>query len=354
MNQIERIQLTADYSIPKVINGGWQLAAGHALGQPLDMKDAENAFETLLDRGFDTFDCADIYTGVEDFYGRIIAARRAAGLSIPQIHTKFVPDLKDLEHVDRAYVERIITRSIKRLKLERLDMVQFHWWDYNVPGMVDVAGELVRLQEKGLIRCISTTNFNTENLKKLIDAGIPVVTNQGQYSLLDRRPEKAMVDLCAKTGVKLICYGTVAGGFLTEKWFGAAKPDLTALENRSLVKYLLVIEDTLGWDGCQELLRKLKALSDETGLSIPALASLYIMGKPQVAAAVVGTRSSKHVADTTTMIGREFPAEARSDIDAFLSESPMIEGDPFDIEREPGSRHIAIMRMNLVDSTTGK
>ena len=200
---IARTQLTADYSIPKIINGGWQLATGHALAHALDMKDAHNAFAELLDRGFDTFDCADIYTGVEAFYGQIIAERRRAGLSLPQIHTKFVPDLKDLAHVDRAYVERVIERSLSRLGVERLDMVQFHWWDYDVPGMIDTAGELMRLQEKGLIRCISTTNFNTANLKKLVDAGIPVVTNQCQYSLLDRRPEKAMTDFNCRSVVSL-------------------------------------------------------------------------------------------------------------------------------------------------------
>lgn len=120
---IARTQLTADYSIPKIINGGWQLATGHALAHALDMKDAHNAFAELLDRGFDTFDCADIYTGVEAFYGQIIAERRRAGLSLPQIHTKFVPDLKDLAHVDRAYVEHVIERSLSRLGVERLDMV---------------------------------------------------------------------------------------------------------------------------------------------------------------------------------------------------------------------------------------
>ena len=77
-----------------------------------------------MDMGFDTFDCADIYTGVEDFFGSIIRRRRKAGLAIPQIHTKFVPDLNDLDHINRDYVERIITRSIQRLGVEQLDMVQ--------------------------------------------------------------------------------------------------------------------------------------------------------------------------------------------------------------------------------------
>lgn len=351
---IARYPLLPGYSCARVINGGWQLATGHALEKALDYSDAENAFETLLDHGFDTFDCADIYTGVEEFYGRIIRARRAAGLSLPKIHTKFVPDLKDLAHIDRAYVERIITRSLSRLGVERLDMVQFHWWDYEVPGMVDAAGYLVELQEKGLIRAISTTNFNAENLRKLVDAGIPVVTNQCQYSLLDRRPEKALVPLCRETGVKLICYGTVAGGFLSEKWLGVPQPDITKLENRSLVKYLLVIEDTLGWEGYQTLLRILARMKEETGLSIAALATLYILGEPQVAAAVVGTRSSRHVADTLTLAGCELSEDARRELDEFVRKFPQIAGDCFDAEREPGGKHRNIMRMNLMDSVTGK
>ena len=228
-------------------------------------------------------------------------------MSLPQIHTKFVPDLKDLAHVDRAYVERVIERSLSRLGVERLDMVQFHWWNYDVPGMIDTAGELMRLQEKGLIRCISTTNFNTANLKKLVDAGIPVVTNQCQYSLLDRRPEKAMTDFCRRSGVKLIAYGTVAGGFLSDKWLGKPEPDLQSLENRSLVKYLLVIEDTLGWAGYQKLLERLAALGKSTGLSIAGLSSLYTIGKPEAAAAVVERATAVMLPTPADSSGRPSP-----------------------------------------------
>ena len=66
---MDRIHITEDYDVPRVINGGWQLSAGHALERPLDLADASRAFNRLIDMGFDTFDCADIYTGVEDFFG---------------------------------------------------------------------------------------------------------------------------------------------------------------------------------------------------------------------------------------------------------------------------------------------
>ena len=93
---IARTQLTADYSIPKIINGGWQLATGHALAHALDMKDAHNAFAELLDRGFDTFDCADIYTGVEAFYGQIIAERR---------RRRFTPNLSPILRISLMSTE---------------------------------------------------------------------------------------------------------------------------------------------------------------------------------------------------------------------------------------------------------
>ena len=353
----QRMELAKDYTISRVLNGCWQLSKGHSLQGSLDLKDVMKAFHMLVEQGFTTFDCADIYTGAEEFIGQFVTElKNGHGFSADdiQIHTKYVPDINYLSQVNYEFTEKIIDRSLMRLNRDTLDLVQFHWWDYDVPGMIDTAGELMRLQEKGLIRCISTTNFNTANLKKLVDAGIPVVTNQCQYSLLDRRPEKAMTDFCRRSGVKLIAYGTVAGGFLSDKWLGKPEPDLQSLENRSLVKYLLVIEDTLGWAGYQKLLERLAALGKSTGLSIAGLSSLYTIGKPEAAAAVVGTRNSRHVADTCRLIGKTFPEDARREMDEFLKLFPQIEGDCFDIERQPGSRHIAIMRMNLVDSTTGK
>lgn len=343
-----RYALTPEYDISRLINGGWQLSAGHALRGPLDMADAARAFNAMADAGFDTFDGADIYTGVEEFYGSIIAERRARGKTAPKIHTKFVPDYDALARVDYAYVERIIVRSLKRLGVERLDLVQYHWWNYEAPGMVDVAGYLERLREKGLIHNIATTNFNAVQLAKLLDAGIPVVSNQCQYSLLDRRPEKRLVRLCRERGVKLIGYGSLAGGFLAETWMGRAKPDHPG--NRSLVKYLLVMEDSLRWEGYQRLLALLKDIGDERGLSVAHVATLYVLHKPEVAAVVVGARNSRHVADNRQLLDRDLAPEDIARLDAFLAGYPSVDGDCFDLERLDGSKHREIMRMNLVES----
>ncbi len=346
-------ELTPGYLVPPVIGGGWQLSLGHALQKPVDTEEATRAFESLLALGLNTFDGADIYTGVEDFYGSIIRARRAAGKSIPQIHTKFVPDLNDLANVDYAYVEKIITRSCDRLGVERLDLVQFHWWDYTVPGMVDVAGQLVRLKEKGLIRNIATTNMNAKALEELLVAGIPVVSNQCQYSVLDRRPAVRLEAVAKKYGVKFLCYGSVAGGFLSEKWLGMPQPKITELENRSLVKYALVIEDSLRWEGFQGLLKLLAGIGAKYGVGISTVSMLYTLSRPEVAAAIVGTRNAKHVADLEKLLQTKLTNEDIAQIEAYINEFPTVDGDCFDLERLDGSKHRAIMRMNLVNSVDG-
>ena len=188
----ERIELAPGYSVSRVINGCWQLSDGHALDAPIDFDDVMHAFFELIDHGFTTFDCGDIYTGVEEFLGTLVARlKRGEGPASAddiQIHTKYVPDLDILADVTFNHTESIIDRSLRRLNRDALDLVQFHWWDYNVPGYVEVALDLLKLKEKGKIRNIGVTNFDAPHLKEIVDAGVPIVSCQSQYSLFDRRP----------------------------------------------------------------------------------------------------------------------------------------------------------------------
>ena len=181
----------------------------------------------FADAGITTFDCADIYTGVEDMIGefrqRYRMLRGEAALDGIRVHTKFVPDLDMLPRITRSYVEGVIDRSLQRLKMERLDLVQFHWWDYAVPGYLDAAGHLADLRRAGKIDRIGATNFDTAHMLGLVDSGVPLVSMQVQYSLLDARPARQMVAAATKHGVSLLCYGTVAGGFLSDRWLGAAR-----------------------------------------------------------------------------------------------------------------------------------
>ena len=117
---VESYELVPGYSISRVIRGGWQLASGHG---SIDREQAVDDLIAAFDAGVFTFDCADIYTGVEELYGamraRLVATRGAESANRLRVHTKLVPDLSTLQTIERSDVEAIVDRSLRRLKMER-------------------------------------------------------------------------------------------------------------------------------------------------------------------------------------------------------------------------------------------
>lgn len=342
MTTVETIELAPGYRIPRIVRGGWQLAGGHG---DVDADEAVRDMRAFVDAGLNTFDCADIYTGVEAMYGRFNARERAAGRPPLQVHTKFVPDYDDLARVDEAYVRRIVTRSLERLQASRLDLVQFHWWDYAVPGCVPTALLLAKLQREGLIAHVGGTNFDTPHTQAMLEAGVPLVSMQVQYSLLDRRPARALVPLGRARGMQLLCYGALAGGFLTDAWLG--RPEPAELTNRSLIKYKLVIDDFGGWAAFQQLLHALRAIADRHRVSIAAVATRWVLQREGVAAAIVGARYARHLPDTLSVFGFALDAEDDARLVPILQAHPGPEGDTYALERDKVGRHGRIMKYNL-------
>jgi aryl-alcohol dehydrogenase-like predicted oxidoreductase len=340
---VEFASLAPGYRIARVIRGGWQLAGDHG---PVDRERALREMSAFVDAGLNTVDGADIYTGVEQLYGQFNARRLAAGLSRLQVHTKFVPDYSDLAHVDARYVRSIVTRSLQRLACERLDLVQFHWWDYKVPGMLEVAHELLRLRQEGLIAHVGGTNFDSSATRQILDAGVPLVSMQVQYSLLDRRPQHALVPLGLERGMQLLCYGTLAGGFLTNYWLGKAEP-VTGISNRSLIKYKLIIDEFGGWDAFQQLLEVLQKIAARHGVKISAIATRWVLDQPGVAGAIVGARYADHLSDTLALFPLRLDAQDHALIDALLQRHPGPQGDTYALERDKTGRHGTIMKYDL-------
>jgi aryl-alcohol dehydrogenase-like predicted oxidoreductase len=253
-----------------------------------------------------------------------------------------VPDLADLATVDAAYIRRIVERSLQRLRVERLDLVQFHWWDYAVPGLVPAALALTALQREGLIAHVGGTNFDTPTTRAMQEAGVPLASMQVQYSLLDRRPARQLV----ATGVPLLCYGTLAGGFFSERWLGAPEPG-AELTNRSLIKYKLVIDDFGGWAAFQSLLQALQAIAERHGVSIATVSTRWVLDQPGVAAAIVGARYAEHLPDMLAVFSLRLDVEDHARLAPLLAAHPGPEGDTYTLERDQAGRHGRIMKYNL-------
>ena len=338
---ISRTALAPGYAVSRILKGGWQLAGGHGA---VDRAAALDDMACFVDAGITTFDCADIYTGVEALIGEFIRSRRT-GVPI-QVHTKYVPDLDTLARVTRHDVEAAIDRSLKRLGLEQLDLVQFHWWDYTVPRFVEVAGWLDDCRRGGKIAHLGATNFATPQLRTMLQAGIPIVSHQVQYSVLDRRPSHSMMVLCHEAGVKLLCYGGVAGGFLSDRYLDAPAP-ATPLENRSLVKYRLIIDEFGGWARFQHLLRALRGIADRYDTSISAVALRWVLDQPAVASVIVGARHAGHLDDLRRVEGLRLDADDGAAITHGQAGAPGPSGEIYELERAPGGVHGSIMRYAL-------
>jgi len=347
---IERFELAPGYSISRLVNGGWQLSAGHRRSS-LDRQAVIADLRSLVEAGLTTFDCADIYLGVEELIGELVSDLKGNADSPEiQIHTKFVPDRSELETVDKRGVIKIIDRSLKRLGVEVLDLVQFHWWDYAVPRYVEVAGWLVDLQLAGKIRLLGTTNFDTPRLQELVDSGFPVAAHQVQYSVLDRRPEAAMVHFCRDNDIQLLCYGSVAGGFLSARYLSSPEPK-EPLQNRSLTKYKLIIDEFGSWELFQELLQVLAEIGRKHDVSPTTVAVRWVLERPQVAAVLMGTRSADHLAQNLEVFRFDLDEEDREILGAVLRMAGGPLGEPFTLEREPGGRHAVIMKTDLNRAT---
>ncbi len=344
---VETIDLREDHRISRVIKGGWQLAGDHG---SVERATAVRDMEAFLDAGITTFDCADIYTGVEEMIGEFIAdLRRRRGAEVAQrvcIHTKLVPDLTRLSDLRPDEATAIIDRSLSRLQVETLDLVQFFWWDLGLGNAVHALDVLKDLQKQGKIKNLGVTNWDRGEVAPFLDAGFDIVSNQVQYSILDRRPALGLSDWARDRNIQLLCYGTLAGGFLTEAWLGKPDPGF-AFENRSLVKYRLIIDEFGPWELFQELLGVLKSIGLKHGVSLSAVATRWVLDQPQVAAAIVGARYARHLPETLGVFDFRLDDTDRSELDSVVARASGPSGDVFALERDRNGRHGRIMKYNL-------
>ena len=316
-----RFQFATDLTICRILNGMWQVSGAHGA---IDPGRAVEEMFAYHDDGFTTWDLADHYGPAEDFIGRFrreFAARRGAErLSEIQAFTKWVPHPG---RMTRRIVEDAIAISLSRMGVECLDLLQFHWWDYGDRNYLDALRHLVDLQHEGKIHHLALTNFDTERLGIIAEHGIGIVSNQVQYSVVDRRPEMRMASFCREHGVTLLAYGTLLGGLLSEKYLGRAEPQRHELDTASLRKYKNMIDAWGGWALFQELLAVLKQTADRRRVSVANVVVRYVLDRPAVAGVIVGARlgTAQHRDDNTRVFGFELDEEDLARIEAVVAKS---------------------------------
>ena len=345
---VERIQLAPGFEISRILTGLWQIADMERGGTQVELQAAARAMEPYLEAGLTTFDMADHYGSAEDIVGalrglrtaEVAASSRTGGPGrTGEFLTKWVPAPG---FITPELVRQGVETAIARMGGEPLDLLQFHAWVYWDPSWLDALFALRELQAEGLIRHIGLTNFDTAHCRMALATGLPVVSNQVCFSLIDRRPLKGLGPLCAASTMKLLCYGTVAGGLLTDRWLGRSEMAADDMPTWSLMKYKRFVEAATaqgggGWDALQALLETQRSIAEARGVSMANVAVRWVLQQPGVAGAIVGARlgASEHINDTLRTFSFELSADECARLETAAAALGDLPGDSGDEYRRP-------------------
>ena len=312
---MEKTILAGDLEICRVLNGMWQVAGSH--GQ-IDSEAAILDMKKYQESGFTTWDLADIYGPAESLIGEF--RKKIGNENKFQALTKFVPNPGPMSN---SIVTHYIEQSLQRMNTNCIDLLQFHWWDYNDANYLDALNHLSKLQDEQKIKHMGLTNFDTERVRIMMEKGFEIVSNQVQYSILDQRPEKLMTPFFAKHGIKILSYGTLLGGFFSEKYLGVDEPHRGDLTTASLQKYKNMIDVWGGWQLFQELLSTLNRIAKKHNCSIANVSTKFILDRLQVAGVIIGARLgiANHREDNTKVFDVKLDDEDISSISCVTAKS---------------------------------
>jgi len=328
---LESINLADDLKICRILNGMWQVSGTH--GQ-IDKQMAIKSMIAYHNNGFTTWDLADIYGPAESYIGEFRKKINSEQITNTQALTKFVPNPGPMS---KSIVEYYIDKSLQKMNTDTLDLVQFHWWDYNNLSYMDAIEHLFSLKEKQKIKHVGLTNFDTERVKIMTEKGFTPVTNQVQYSILDQRAEKLMIPFCQKHEIKILAYGVLLGGFFSEKYLRTDEPTRADLDTASLQKYYNMIQEWGGWELFQQLLDTINVISKKHDCSIANVATRFILDKPAVAGVIIGARLgiSEHIEDNS----KAFDVKLDSDDLSAISSITTKANNLFEIIGDCGSEY---------------
>jgi aryl-alcohol dehydrogenase-like predicted oxidoreductase len=264
-------------------------------GRRLDLDRTAAVLDAALDAGVTLFDTADVYGDgdSERLMGEVLEGRRDEFV----LATKFGWEMEGAEGVpdaprgSREYIRWAIEGSLKRLRVDRIDLYQYHRPDGITP-IDDTLAALDELVGEGLVSAIGCSNFSASQLEEAErisrQRGLArFVTLQNEYSLLQREIEAEVTPACERLGVSILPYFPLAGGLLTGKYRrGERGPEGSRLTAREQV----------GSDEQFDLVEGLEAFAEERRVGILDVAIAGLAAQPAVASVIAGATRPEQVA----------------------------------------------------------
>lgn len=209
----------SDLVVKPIGIGTWQWGDARywEFGVNYDANDLARAFDMALDMGITLFDTAEIYGNGES--ERLLAQQVKRTKSNIVVASKYMPWPS---RVSGRAVAKAVEGSCRRLEVDTIDLYQVHW-PFSLLRQPALLRTLALQVDKGCIRWVGVSNYGARRLRRaykiLAQYGVPLVSNQVQYSLLHRAPEvNGVLDTCNQLGITLIAYSPLAQGLLTGKY----------------------------------------------------------------------------------------------------------------------------------------
>jgi aryl-alcohol dehydrogenase-like predicted oxidoreductase len=251
--------------------------------------------DAALASGVNFLDTADTYGGddkgaSERLLGEVLKGRRDQVV----IATKFGMDMRglngDAPRGSAEYIRRAVEGSLSRLRVDTIDLYQYHEPD-GVTPIEETLGALNELVQAGTVRFIGCSNFSAEQLAEAAEVAeregyASFVSLQNEYSLLKRDIERDVLPECERRGVAVLPYYPLASGLLTGKYRrGQDAPAGTRLAGRGQ------ITDEATW----ERLERLASFCDERGIEPIDVAIGWLLARPQIASVIAGATKPEQV-----------------------------------------------------------
>ena len=296
--------------------GTWAMGGDVAEWGHTDDRESIAAIHQALDCGINLFDTAPIYGDghAEEILGKAVSGRRDDVV----IATKcgLVPPERDGDLPRRDLspdsIQRECEASLRRLRIEVIDIYQCHWPDPEIP-IRETMDALLTLKDQGKIRLIGLCNYGCERLASAREFG-PVHCLQPPFSMLNRRAAEDLLPYCREHQIGVICYGPLARGLLTGKFerdaeFSDLRGQDADFRGARFLRNLDIVEE----------LKKVAAKYDKT---VAQLAINWTAGYPGIAAPIFGAKRPSQVLENVGGVGWEISREDRDLIDRILGGPP--------------------------------
>jgi aryl-alcohol dehydrogenase-like predicted oxidoreductase len=288
----------SDLHLTTVGLGTWAIGGPWLYGWgPQDDSDSLAAIRRALELGINWIDTAAIY-GVghaEEMVGRAIAGRRDEVILATKCGRLWDDEAGELKSVLKAdSIRREVEDSLRRLKVEVIDLYQIHWPDpdEDVEEGWSTIAELVR---EGKVRYGGVSNFSLAQLER-VQPIHPVASLQPPYNMLQREVEDELLAYCAANQIGVIAYGPMSAGLLTGKLTRQRIADLPEGDWRR--RNARFSEPQLSAN--LRLVDKLRPIAGRKGISLAQLAIAWVLRRPEVTAAIVGARRPDQIEETAT------------------------------------------------------